>query len=124
MELSASERVRFLGYVPEDALAGLYAKATLFVLPSLDEGFGLPALEAMACGTPAIVSSGGALPEVVGTAGLIFDLTDPGSLAHAIRDCLEDQALYSSLVARGLEHVKKFSWQNSAELIWNTLNGL
>lgn len=123
-ELAASERVHFLGYIPEEALAGLYAKATLFVLPSLDEGFGLPALEAMACGTPVIVSSGGALPEVVGSAGLIFDLRQPGSLSPMIRSCLEDHALYSSLVARGLEHVQKFSWKNSAELIWNTLNGL
>jgi glycosyltransferase involved in cell wall biosynthesis len=68
------ERVRFLGYVDDQTLAGLYANATLFVLPSQDEGFGLPALEAMASGTPVIVSDGGALPEVVGEAGMIFNL--------------------------------------------------
>ena len=71
----AMERVRFLGYVDDETLAGLYANAMLFVLPSQDEGFGLPALEAMACGAPVIVSDGGALPEVVGDAGLIFKLT-------------------------------------------------
>ncbi len=68
------ERVRFLGYVDDQTLAGLYANATLFVLPSQEEGFGLPALEAMASGTPVIVSNGGALPEVVGEAGMIFSL--------------------------------------------------
>jgi glycosyltransferase involved in cell wall biosynthesis len=68
------ERVRFLGYVDDQTLAGLYANATLFVLPSQEEGFGLPALEAMASGTPVIVSDGGALPEVVGEAGMIFSL--------------------------------------------------
>ena len=68
------ERVRFLGYVEDSTLAGLYANARLFVLPSQDEGFGMPALEAMASGTPVIVSDGGALPEVVGEAGLIFNL--------------------------------------------------
>lgn len=68
------EHVRFLGYVDDETLAGLYANATLFVLPSQDEGFGLPALEAMASGAPVIVSDGGALPEVVGEAGMIFCL--------------------------------------------------
>jgi glycosyltransferase involved in cell wall biosynthesis len=68
------ERVRFLGYVEDNVLAGLYANATLFVLPSQDEGFGLPALEAMASGAPVIISDGGALPEIVGDAGLIFNL--------------------------------------------------
>ena len=68
------ERVRFLGYVEDETLPGLYANATLFVLPSFEEGFGLPALEAMACGTPVIVSDGGALPETVADAGLIFRL--------------------------------------------------
>jgi len=68
------ERVRFLGYVEDESLAGLYTDAMLLVLPSQEEGFGLPALEAMASGTPVIVSDGGALPEVVGEAGLIFNL--------------------------------------------------
>jgi glycosyltransferase involved in cell wall biosynthesis len=68
------ERVYFLGYVDDETLAGLYANAMLFVLPSQEEGFGLPALEAMASGAPVIVSDGGALPEVVGEAGMIFSL--------------------------------------------------
>jgi glycosyltransferase involved in cell wall biosynthesis len=121
-ELSTNERVHFLGYVAEENLPGLYAKAMVFVLPSFDEGFGLPALEAMACGTPVIVSDGGALPEVIGNAGLMFQLSNAAGLSNAIRECLENRALSSSLVARGLERVKEFSWQNSAELIWNALN--
>ncbi len=122
MEITLTDRVRMLGYITEDALPGLYAKATLFVFPSLDEGFGLPALEAMACGTPVIASDGGALPEVVQNAGLIFKLSDPGSLSNAIRNCLEDHSLCASMVADGIEHVKNFSWCDSAELIWKTLN--
>src|SRR5688572_3889823 len=75
VELSYTiERVCFLGYVEEESLPGLYADATLFALPSFEEGFGLPALEAMASGTPVIVSDGGALPETVADAGLIFGL--------------------------------------------------
>ena len=122
MAIPLTDRVRMLGYVTEDALPGLYAKATLFVFPSLDEGFGLPVFEAMACGTPVITSDGGALPEVVGNAGLIFKLADPSGLSNAIRECLEDRNLHSSLIARGLEHAKQFSWRDSAELIWETLN--
>jgi glycosyltransferase involved in cell wall biosynthesis len=79
-----AERVHFLGYVDDQTLAGLYANATLFVLPSQDEGFGLPALEAMASGTPVLVSDGGALPEVVGDAGMRFCLSDQNELKYAL----------------------------------------
>lgn len=116
------ERVIFLDYVDDDDLPGIHAGATQFVLPSFDEGFGLPALEAMACGTPVIVSDGGALPEAVGDAGLIFDLADPGSLATALRRGLEDGDLRSFLRAKGLERAKEFPWQRSADMIWKTLN--
>jgi glycosyltransferase involved in cell wall biosynthesis len=116
------ERVRFLGYVADEDLPGIYAKATLFVLPSFDEGFGLPALEAMACGAPVIVSNGGALPETVGEAGLIFDVSKPDDLTNSIRECLSKNDLRLSLKEKGLARVKNFSWQRSAELIWNTLN--
>jgi len=116
------ERIRFINYVNESDLPGLYAQAELLVLPSFDEGFGLPVLEAMACGTPVIVSNGGALPEVVGAAGLIFDLEKPDDLANAIRECLCNNHLRLSLIEKGFARVKNFSWQKSAELIWNTLN--
>jgi len=122
LKLNAVDRVSYLGYVPEEDLPGLYAQALLFVLPSLDEGFGLPALEAMACGTPVIVSDGGALPEIVGDAALIFKSSERDTLARAIRECLTNENLSSALIASGFERVGHFSWQNSAELIWKTLN--
>ena len=99
IDLPARERVRYLGYVAEKDLPGLYAKASLFVLPSLDEGFGLPALEAMACGTPVIVSNCGALPEVVGDAALQVNSADPGDLSRAMRLCLDQNDLSASLIA-------------------------
>ena len=124
VELRGKERVRYLGYVAEDALPGIYANATLFVLPSFDEGFGLPALEAMASGVPVIVSNGGALPEVVGDAGLVFEVPDPDGLISKIRACLNDKQLRASLKQRGLSRAESFSWQKTAELVWNTLNEL
>jgi glycosyltransferase involved in cell wall biosynthesis len=116
------ERVRFLNYVDDESLPGLYAKATLFVLPSFEEGFGLPALEAMACGTPVIVSNAGALAETIADAGLIFDLCHPDNLSTAMKQCLSDETLRLLLKERGLARAELFSWQKAAELIWNTLN--
>jgi glycosyltransferase involved in cell wall biosynthesis len=123
-ELNPGARVQLLGYVPEAALPGLYAQATLFAMPSFDEGFGLPVLEAMACGTPVITSNGGALPEIVGDAGLICSTSNECGLAQSIRECLEDHDLYCTLVGKGLERVKEFSWQASADIIWKTLHEL
>lgn len=122
IKFPAQERVHFSGYVNEKDLPGLYAQATLFVLPSYDEGFGLPVLEAMACGTPVIVSDGGALPEVVGDAALIFNLSNPNSLSQAIRHCLMDNDLRLSLKEKGLARAKEFTWQASADSIWKVLN--
>ena len=117
-----AERVRFLGYVEEKNLPGLYSGASLFVLPSFDEGFGLPALEAMASGIPVLVSNGGALPETVGDAGLIFDLSKPDNLSTSLRQYLCDNNLRLSLKEKGLARAQSFSWQQTAELIWNKLN--
>lgn len=118
------ERVRFLGYVDEEALPGLYAHATCFVLPSQDEGFGLSALEAMACGTPVIVSNGGALPETVGDAGLVFDLSNADGLPDTLMECLGNQHLRSMMIEKGLERVEQFSWERSARLIRDSLHGI
>ena len=130
------ERIRFLGYVEDETLAELYANATMLVLPSLDEGFGLPALEAMASGAPVIVSNGGALPETVGDAGLIFNLchaehgqesqsvSEVKSLTRALRECLRDKGLRSKLREKGLARAEQFSWQTTAELVWKNLNEL
>jgi len=111
----------FTGHVDAE-LPALYANAELFVLPSLDEGFGLPVLEAMACGAPVIVSNGGALPEVAGGAGLIFDLSQPDTLAQSMQECLTNKNLRTALINKGLARVKQFSWQRTAELIWKNLN--
>jgi glycosyltransferase involved in cell wall biosynthesis len=116
------ERVSFLNYVAEGDLPGLYANAELLALPSFDEGFGLPALEAMACGTPVIVSDGGALPEIVGDAGRVFELSKPDGLSLAIQECLGNNDLRLSLRDKGMARAQTFSWQKTAELIWNTLN--
>jgi glycosyltransferase involved in cell wall biosynthesis len=116
------ERVHFLGYVDDETLAGLYANATLFVLPSHEEGFGLPALEAMASGAPVIVSDGGALSEVVGEAGLSFCLANPTGLSDAMRQCLSNTNLRLALREKGLRQASKFSWQTTAELVWKNLN--
>jgi glycosyltransferase involved in cell wall biosynthesis len=118
------DRVRFLGYVSDETLAGLYTRASLFVLPSEDEGFGLPALEAMASGTPVIVSDGGALPEVVGDAGITFCLSNPHGLKQSMKECLSNTGLREELRERGLERAKKFSWQTTAEIVWRNLHAL
>jgi glycosyltransferase involved in cell wall biosynthesis len=118
------ERVRFLGYVNDETLAGLYASAALFVLPSQDEGFGLPALEAMASGTPVIVSDGGALPEVVGDAGMTFCLSNRNELKNAMKACLSNAELRADLRERGLERAKNFSWQTTAEIVWKSLHDI
>jgi glycosyltransferase involved in cell wall biosynthesis len=116
------ERVCWMGYIDDETLAGLYANATLFVLPSQDEGFGLPALEAMASGAPVIVSDGGALPEVVGEAGMMFCLSDPNGLSQALRECLSSDKLRRELKGKGLARVREFSWQATAELVWKHLH--
>jgi len=115
-------RIRFLNYVPEADLPGLYAQAELFALPSLDEGFGLPVIEAMACGTPVVVSDSGALPEVVGDAGLVFELAKPNDLSSSMKNILSDNHLRFAMKEKGLLRAKTFSWQTTAELIWSKLN--
>ena len=116
------ERILFLGYVEEEDLPGIYANAQALVLPSFEEGFGLPALEAMACGTPVVASDGGALPELVGDAGIIFKLSEPGSLSSSLRECLSNQQVHISLKEKGLARAERFSWQTTAERVWNTLH--
>jgi glycosyltransferase involved in cell wall biosynthesis len=118
------ERVHFLGYVEDETLATLYANATVFVLPSQDEGFGLPVLEAMASGTPVIVSDGGTLREIVQEAGLIFCLSNPVGLKNALTECLSNARLRSELKEKGLVRAHQFSWQRTADLVWKNLNGL
>jgi len=111
------QHVRFLGFVPEGTLAALCRLASVFVFPSLYEGFGLPPLEAMAAGTPVITSNVSSLPEVVGDAALLVDPMDAGAIATAMGRILTDFDLRTSLIAKGRERVKAFSWQCSVKRI-------
>jgi len=115
------ERVRFLGYVPEADLPRLYAEAAALVFPSLDEGFGLPALEAMASGVPVIASNAGALPEITGDAALLFDPRQAGSLSAGLDECLGSPELRRRLREKGLERASQYSWEVSAERMWEIL---
>lgn len=111
---SLQERIAFPGYIDDADLPALYSAATAFVYPSLYEGFGLPPLEAMACGTPVICSNAASLPEVVGDAALSFDPADSQALAQALVDVLDSPGLQADLRARGLQRAAQFSWQRCA----------
>ncbi|WP_322798184.1 glycosyltransferase family 1 protein [Thermoflexus sp.] len=114
-ELGLEERVRFLGYVPDDELPALYSAASVFAFPSLYEGFGLPPLEAMACGTPVIVSDASSLPEVVGEAGLRVAPDRPGDWAAALAVALSDESLRAHLREAGLRRAAQFRWEVTAQ---------
>jgi glycosyltransferase involved in cell wall biosynthesis len=108
-ELRLHDRVRFTGYVTDAQLRALYTGASVFALPSLNEGFGLPALEAMAYGVPVIVSGTSSLPEVVGDAGILVDPRDDHSIAQALERLLSDEELRKSLGERGRQRAQSFS---------------
>jgi len=109
--------VRFLGYVPDKTLAVLYRLASVFVFPSLYEGFGLPPLEAMASGTPVVTSNLSSLPEVVGDAAVLVDPYSAESIAEGILTVLRSTHLRGELSKRGLERVKAFSWARSVQRV-------
>ncbi|MBZ5610255.1 MAG: glycosyltransferase family 4 protein [Acidobacteriia bacterium] len=106
--------VRFLGFVPIETLRAFYQLASAFVFPSLYEGFGLPPLEAMACGTPVVSSNVSSLPEVVGDAAVAVNPENVFDIARGIREVLLDADLRRRLIARGFEQVRKFSWERTA----------
>jgi glycosyltransferase involved in cell wall biosynthesis len=110
-------RAHYLGYVSDAEREALYRKASMVVVPSLHEGFGMTALEAMTVGVPVIVANRGALPEVVGEAGLIVDPQDPDALAGAIERLLTDQALSTRCAQLGIERSRRFTWNAGAEAL-------
>jgi glycosyltransferase involved in cell wall biosynthesis len=112
--LGIEQHVQHLGMVPAADLPGVYAGADLLLMPSLHEGFGLPALEAMACGTPVIASNQGSLPEVVGEAGLLVEPNDVEQIAAAAERLLTDAELRAELCKRGLERACTFTWERTA----------
>lgn len=110
-------RPELIGYVSQQALPALYRGARLLAMPSLAEGFGLPALEAMACGTPVVVGNRSAMPEVVGDAGLLVEPEDTSAIADAILRLLTQEPLRKELIARGLNRAAAFSWERAAHQV-------
>ncbi|HQV68423.1 MAG TPA: glycosyltransferase family 1 protein [Thermoflexales bacterium] len=113
--LGLTKKVIFTGFVSEDLLANLYSAASMFVYPSYYEGFGLPVLEAMACGAPVICSNTSSLPEVVGEAAILISPDDIGAIAQAIRLFINDKEMTAKMRARSLEQAAKFTWQRTAD---------
>lgn len=114
-KLNLQKDVIFTGYVSDEDLPALYKAADLFVYPSLYEGFGLPPLEAMACGTPVITSNTSSLPEVVGDAGIMVNPYDVDGLADAMYEVLTNDELREDMIKKGLERAKMFSWEKCAK---------
>jgi glycosyltransferase involved in cell wall biosynthesis len=114
---SSLPAVRSLGYVPDDLLPGLYAGALCFVLPSFHEGFGLPCVEAMACGTPVVASSAGALPETCGDAAVLVDPSRADDVARGVLSVLREPDLAARLRASGLVRAASFTWERTASQI-------
>jgi len=113
--------VRVLGFVDDEDLPALYREAELFAFPSLYEGFGLPVLEAMACGVPVVCSNTSSLPEVAGNAALLFDPLDVEELSAAMARGLEDEALRQRMTERGLAQAARFTWQRSAQQLLDAI---
>ena len=109
------ENVRAIGYIDREDKPFVFNLASLFIYPSFFEGFGLPILEAMACGTPVIASNNSSIPEVAGSAAIFVDPNRPDELREAMTAVLSDEKLYDKMKDRGLKRAEKFSWKKSAE---------
>jgi len=113
----AREAIRFLGFVPDEDLPTLYRAAAAMVYPSLFEGFGMPPLEAMACGCPVVCSDRGSLGEVTGEAAWIVDPESPDAIAEGLKRCARDRAFRETLRRKGLEQARKFDWNENARKV-------
>ena len=120
----ARARIEMPGYVTSAELASWYARATVFAFPSLDEGFGMPLLEAMAAGTPVVTSNRSALPEVAGDAALLVDPEDTAALAAALRQLTGDRELRAELARRGRARVQTFTWDKAVRETWDVYRDL
>jgi glycosyltransferase involved in cell wall biosynthesis len=110
------------GYVPDEDLPAIYSGASVFVYPSHYEGFGMPPLEAMACGVPVISANNSSLPEAVGDAGILIDADDTKGLAKNVERVLRDSALAKEMSEKGLKRAKKFTWESSAATMLKVIN--
>lgn len=122
--LELQSRISFLDYVPASDLPALISGARLLAFPSLHEGFGLPVLEAHACGTPVVCSMVSSLPEAAGDAALFFDPLDVDAIAGAIERAMTDEPLRAKLIVRGYDNLKRFSWEVSARQVLDTIQRL
>jgi glycosyltransferase involved in cell wall biosynthesis len=113
-ELGLEDRVLFTGYIPQEDLPIVYNLASLFVYPTWYEGFGFPALEAMACGTPVVTTRVSSLPEIVGDAGVLVPSGDRQALAAAMAEVLSDSTQYEQLRTKGLQRAAYFTWERTA----------
>ncbi|WP_018467515.1 glycosyltransferase family 4 protein [Calidithermus timidus] len=121
--LGLDERVKHVGYVATEDLPSLYGNAAAFVFPSLEEGFGLPVLEAMASGAPVVTSNCSSLPEAAGEAALLVDPRDPEAIAAAVRRVLEEPGLAEHLREKGYAQAARFTWEATARKTWEVLLG-
>jgi glycosyltransferase involved in cell wall biosynthesis len=112
--------IRFLGYVPFETLRAFYESAAVFAFPSLHEGFGMPPLEAMSCGTPVVTSNVSSLPEAVGDAAVLVNPDNVFDIARGLKEVLEDDDERGRLIQRGYQHVQKFSWERTAREVLDT----
>jgi len=113
-----------MGYIDAKDLPGLYNGAVLLTLPALYEGFGLPPLEAMGCGTPVVVSNISSMPEVVGDAGILVDPKSVDSIADGLLSVLMDKKLQHELAAKGIERAREFSWENTGRKTLDVMESL
>ncbi len=115
----AAGRISVLGYISPAELAGWYARCSVFAFPSLDEGFGMPVLEAMAAGVPVLTSNRSALPEVAGDAALLVDPENPETLGKALRDLTQSEDLRRDLARRGSSRAQLFTWEKAVRETWD-----
>jgi glycosyltransferase involved in cell wall biosynthesis len=120
----AGDRVEETGFVSKSELHDLYRRAAIFAFPSLDEGFGIPALEAMAYGIPVVASNTSALPEVCGEAALLVDPTQVDEIAAALTRLAGDETLRNELKRRGIARASQFPWSSAVDKTWDVYREL
>jgi len=120
-ELKITEKITVFKNMPIPDIVNIYNSADIYVFPSFLEGFGIPVIEAMACGVPVVSSNSSSLPEVLGEAGLYFDPHDHQELADLIQNLLSDNSLKRTMIERGLKRAKSFSWKSSGMDLYRML---